>query len=149
MIYMGKNKVLLVEDNSDDVELALLALEEHYGNRDDVVVMRDGQQAVDYLESIDAANDESPAVVLLDLKLPWLDGFEVLKRIRANPVTRFVPVVVLSSSNEECDMKSSYELGANSYIQKSLDFSRFSESVRQIGQYWLDLNSVPHTCRTA
>lgn len=144
---MEKKRVLLVEDNADDVELALLALEEHYGNRSSVTVLRDGQQAVDYLETIDGALEEGPSVVLLDLKLPWLDGFEVLRRIRANPVTRFVPVVVLSSSNEESDMRSSYELGANSFIQKSLDFSKFSDSVRQIGHYWLELNSVPRECR--
>lgn len=141
---MLKKKILLVEDNPDDVELALLALENN-GVDSDIVVIRDGQEAVDFLLTPGC----QPEVVMLDLKLPRLDGFEVLRQLRAHAATRFLPVVVLSSSREECDMATSYELGANSYIQKSLDFYRFAESVRQIGQYWLGFNEVPHPCQTA
>lgn len=144
---MAKKIILLVEDNPDDVELALLALQAN-GLENETVVARDGQEALDYLQSLGSAPCEGrPEVMLLDLKLPRLDGFELLKRVRANPATRYLPVVILSSSREERDLATCYELGANSYIQKSLDFSRFSDSVRQIGQYWLGLNEVPWACQ--
>jgi two-component system response regulator len=145
---MTKKIILLVEDNPDDVELALLALQAN-GMDNHTVVARDGQEAVDYLLRLDHDSESRPEVILLDLKLPGLDGFEVLRRVRANPLTRFLPVVILSSSREERDLTACYELGANSYIQKSLDFSVFSEAVRQIGTYWLCLNEVPWSCQRA
>jgi len=112
-------------------------------------VARDGQEALDYLLAYHGPCEDRPEVVLLDLKLPLVDGFEVLRQLRANEATRFLPVVILSSSREERDMATCYELGANSYIQKSLDFTKFTESVRQVGQYWLGLNEVPWTCQRA
>ena len=142
---MAKKIILLVEDNLDDVELALLALQAS-GMESEAVVARDGQEALDYLQRAVHGSGAKPEVILLDLKLPRIDGFEVLKRVRANPATRYLPIVILSSSREERDLITCYELGANSYIQKSLDFSIFSESVRQIGQYWLCLNEVPWQC---
>ncbi|MDR3390528.1 MAG: response regulator [Sulfuriferula sp.] len=145
---MAKKVILLVEDNSDDLELALLALKAN-GMENEAVVARDGQQALDFLFAERSSCEDIPEVVLLDLKLPFVDGFEVLRQLRANQATRFLPVVILSSSREERDLTKCYELGANSYIQKSLDFSKFTESVRQLGQYWLDLNVVPCTCQRA
>ena len=106
----------------------------------ETIVARDGEEALSYLQQSSSAR---PDVILLDLKLPRVDGFEVLKRVRANPATRHLPVVILSSSREEHDLITCSELGANSYIQKSLDFSTFTDAVRQIGQYWLCLNQVP------
>lgn len=144
---MAKKIILLVEDNLDDVELALLALQAS-GMESEAVVARDGQEALDYLQRTAHGSGAKPEVILLDLKLPRIDGFEVLKRVRANPATRYLPIVILSSSREERDLITCYELGANSYIQKSLDFSIFSESVRQIGKYWLCLNQVPWQCPT-
>ncbi len=144
---MGKTAhkaMLLVEDNPDDMEFALLALREN-GLAGKVMVARDGQEALDYLFS----DNDRPGFVLLDLKMPRVDGFEVLRQMRANEATSCLPVVVLSSSNEECDLEDCYKLGANSYVQKSLDFSKFTESIRQIGHYWLDLNEVPGSCRPA
>ena len=144
---MGKTAhkaMLLVGDNPDDMEFALLALREN-GLAGKVVVARDGQEALDYLFS--GAAEDPPGFVLLDLKMPRVDGFEVLRQMRANEATSHLPVVILSSSNEECDLEDCYKLGANSYVQKSLDFSRFTESIKQIGRYWLDLNEVPGACR--
>lgn len=143
---MSKKVILLVEDNPDDLELALLALQAN-GMASEAVVARDGQEALDFLLAYRGPCEERPEVVLLDLKLPLVDGFEVLRQLRANDATRFLPVVILSSSREESDLIACYELGANSYIQKSLDFSRFTESVRQVGQYWLGLNEVPWSCQ--
>lgn len=145
---MPKKVILLVEDNPDDLELALLALQAN-GMEGEAVVARDGQEALDILLSYHGPCEGRPEVVLLDLKLPLVDGFEVLRQLRANEATRFLPVVILSSSREERDLNACYELGANSYIQKSLDFSKFTESVRQVGQYWLGLNVVPCTCQRA
>lgn len=145
---MSKKVILLVEDNPDDLELALLALQAN-GMESEVVVARDGQEALNLLQAPHGPCEEWPVVVLLDLKLPLIDGFEVLRQLRANAETRFLPVVILSSSREESDLTACYELGANSYIQKSLDFSRFTETVRQVGQYWLGLNEVPCTCQRA
>lgn len=145
---MPKKIILLVEDNPDDLELALLALAAN-GMESEVVVARDGQEALDFLLTYRGPCEEIPEVVLLDLKLPLVDGFEVLRQLRANRATRFLPVVILSSSREERDLTACYELGANSYIQKSLNFSAFTESVRQVGQYWLGLNEVPCTCQGA
>ena len=138
--------ILLVEDNLDDEELTLRALaRNNIGNQ--VVVVRDGQEAVDWLEGAGAFAlrnaSEVPALVLLDLKLPKLDGLEVLRRLRANPQTSIVPVVILTSSKEDRDRANGYYGGANSYVQKPVDFSSFVDAVRQLGMYWLMLNEPP------
>jgi two-component system response regulator len=137
--------ILLVEDNPDDELLTLRALRKN-NILNDVVVARDGVEALDYLfgEGSHAGRDTGnpPQLVLLDLKLPKLDGLEVLKRIRADPRTRFQPVVILTTSNEDQDIIASYELGANSFIRKPVDFEQFMEAVRQLGLYWLVLNTA-------
>jgi CheY-like chemotaxis protein len=143
----GDNKViLLVEDNPDDEALAIRALKRHHiGN--EVVVAHDGVEALDYLfgTGIYAGRDISskPTVVLLDLKLPRVDGLEVLRRLREDERTRLMPVVVLTTSNEEQDLLDSYSLGCNSYIRKPVDFLQFSEAIRQLGMYWLLMNEPP------
>ena len=138
--------ILLVEDNPDDETLAIRALRKnHIVN--EVVVARDGAEALDYLFATGAyaGRDLSvpPQVVLLDLKLPKISGLEVLKRIRGEERTKLQPVVILTSSTEEQDLAARYGFGANSYIRKPVDFSQFSEAVRQIGLYWLVLNEMP------
>ena len=138
--------ILLVEDNPDDEELTLRALaRNNIGNK--VVVVRDGQEAIDWLEGTGthAGRDagDVPALILLDLKLPKVDGLEVLRRVRANPNTAIVPVVILTSSKEERDRASGYQGGANSYVQKPVDFTSFVDAVRQLGMYWLMLNEPP------
>lgn len=142
---MGSKVILLVEDNPDDRILTVRALKQHnIANQIDEV--RDGQEALDYLfgEGDYAGRDTSvqPQVVLLDLKLPKIDGLEVLKKMRADPRTRRLPVVVLTSSGEQQDIVSSYDLGANSYVRKPVDFNQFIEAARQLGLYWLMLNEV-------
>jgi two-component system response regulator len=138
--------ILLVEDNADDEELTVRALKKNHVTND-FVVARDGVEALDFLFGTGtyAGRDTTalPALVLLDLKLPKIGGLEVLKRIRANERTRRMPVVVLTSSKEDRDMIESYDLGANSYIRKPVDFKQFTESVRQLGLYWLVLNEAP------
>ena len=142
----SKHCVLLVEDNVDDAQLALAALR---GNRivNEVVLARDGEEARDYLFGLGshAGRDAShcPQLVLLDLKLPKIDGLDVLRRIRADERTRLTPVVVLTSSDEEEDLIRSYRLGANSYVRKPIDFERFLEAIRQLTVYWLVLNAAP------
>ena len=133
--------LLLVEDNPDDEALTLRALGRG-GLRGRVVVKHDGQEALDYLLDPDGV-ERPPAVVLLDLKLPRLDGLEVLRALRADRRTRAQPVVILTSSREDQDLVAGYDLGANSYICKPVDFSGFSEAVRQVGVYWLALNERP------
>jgi two-component system response regulator len=138
--------ILLVEDNQDDEELTMRALRRnHISNQ--VSIVRDGQEAVDWLEATGpyAARDPAdvPALILLDLKLPKIDGLEVLRRLRANPRTALVPVVILTSSKEERDRASGYQSGANSYVQKPVDFTAFVDAVRQLGLYWLMLNEPP------
>ena len=135
--------ILLVEDNPDDETLALRALTQNkIANRVDVA--RDGVEALAYLFGTETEPAKDlPQVVLLDLKLPKIDGLEVLRRIRAAPHTRFLPVVILTSSNEERDLVEGYSLGANSYILKPVDFSQFTEAVGQLGMYWLVLNRTP------
>jgi two-component system response regulator len=140
------NVILLVEDNADDEALAIRALKKN-NILNEVVVARDGAEALDYLFGTGAYAGRDlttpPQVVLLDLKLPKINGLEVLKRIREDARTRFQPVVVLTSSKEEQDLIGSYSLGANSYIRKPVDFSQFAEAVRQVGLYWLVLNEAP------
>lgn len=138
--------ILLVEDNVDDVELTLRALRRNrVANRVDVV--RDGAEALDYLSCTGAYADrdprEIPQLVLLDLKLPKVSGLVVLERLRADPRTKRLPVVILTSSNVESDLARSYDLGANSYIRKPVDFAQFMEAVNQLGLYWLVLNEAP------
>ena len=140
---MTHKDILLVEDNPDDVELTRLAFEEaNVANR--MVVAGDGAEALDYLfaRGKHAGRDPSqlPAIVLLDLNLPKLDGREVLQAIRGNPITRDLPVIVLTTSAEPFDVEASYALGVNSYIQKPVDFEQFVWAVRQVGLYWLVLN---------
>ena len=130
-------KILLVEDNPDDVALTLRALKKN-NIANEVIVAKDGIEALDYLFGDNATS--VPAVILLDLKLPKIDGLEVLERLRKDERTKFAPVVVLTSSKEEQDLVRSYKLGANSYIRKPVDFIQFSEAVRQLGLYWLVLN---------
>jgi len=134
----GKS-ILLVEDNPDDVDLTLRALQKN-NIVNEVVIARDGAQALDRLMGPGAAGRRMPELVLLDLKLPKVDGLEVLHRIRANPATRLLPVVVLTSSNEERDLAASYAQGANSFVRKPVAFEEFLEAVRQLGLYWLVLN---------
>lgn len=138
--------ILLVEDNPRDVELTLRALKKNkITNR--IQVVRDGEQALDFLfatgEYATRANEANPKVVLLDLKLPKIDGLEVLQRIKSDPRTRMIPVVVLTSSQEERDVITSYNLGVNSYIVKPVDFEQFNEAMRTMGFYWLLLNQPP------
>ncbi|MDH5501143.1 MAG: response regulator [Gammaproteobacteria bacterium] len=144
---MTKSTVLLVEDNPDDEALTLRALRK-YNLANEIVVARDGQEALDYLFAEGHFHGrnrkELPQVVLLDLKLPKVDGLEVLRRIGEDPIARRVPVVVLTSSDEERDLLQSYDLGANSYVLKPVNFEQFIETARQLGMYWLLLNEVPY-----
>lgn len=155
---MRSNIILLVEDNPDDEALTLRALNRtnillstaldlHRGGMNQVVVARDGVEALDYLFGTGtwAGRDASipPQLILLDLKLPRLDGLQVLRRLRADARTALVPVAVLTSSNEDQDIARSYQLGANSYIRKLVDFDQFIDAMYQLGKYWLQLNTPP------
>jgi len=145
---MFDKTILLVEDNADDEALTIRALKKS-NVTNELVVARDGVEALDYLFGTGAYAGRNttvlPGLVLLDLKLPKLDGLEVLRRLRADERTRRLPVVVLTSSKEEPDLVKSYNLGANSYIRKPVDFNQFTEAVRQLGLYWLMLNEVPRS----
>lgn len=129
--------ILLVEDDPDDEELAIAALEKHQIGR--IHTVHDGVEALQYLHNRD---HELPMVVLLDLKLPKIDGFEVLRRIRRHPRTELLPVVVMTSSKQEADRVSSYRGGANSFVTKPIDYDQFQEAVRQLGLYWVGLNET-------
>jgi two-component system response regulator len=148
---METKTILLVEDNPDDEALTLRALKRN-NILNEVIVARDGAEALDYLfaqgeyQGRDAS--QLPEVVLLDLKLPKIDGLDVLRRIRSEPLTRRMAVVILTSSNEERDIITGYDLGANSYIRKPVDFNQFMEAVRQLGVYWLVLNVSPPSAGT-
>lgn len=137
-----KMTILLVEDNPDDEELTRIAFEESK-LLNELVVARDGAQALDYLLDPDGRGHPLPALVLLDLKLPKVDGLEVLRRLRATPRTRLLPVVILTTSKEERDVLESYNLGCNSYIRKPVVFNDFIDAVRQLGMYWMMLNEPP------
>lgn len=144
---MAEKTILLVEDNADDEVLTLRALRKN-NIHNPVVVARDGAEALDYLlgaRGETEAETALPTVVLLDLKLPKIDGLEVLRRIRADERTRLLPVVILTSSREELDLINGYRLGANSYVRKPVDFVQFVEATRQLGLYWLVLNEPPPT----
>lgn len=138
--------ILLVEDNPDDVALTLRAFEK-CKIANDIVVAQDGEEALDYLFATGAHAGRDPTlmpeVVLLDLKLPKVDGLDVLARMRADERTRRLPVVVLTSSNEERDVVRSYDLGANSFVRKPVDFAQFVQAAQQLGLYWLVLNETP------
>jgi CheY-like chemotaxis protein len=137
--------ILLVEDNPDDVELTLHALKKN-NIVNPVKIVRDGQQALDYLfykGEYESSGHNLPNVILLDLKLPKVDGIEVLQRVKSDRITKLIPVVVLTSSKEESDLLKSYDLGVNSYIRKPVDFDQFVETVRQIGFYWMLINEQP------
>ena len=143
MGIMDNRVIFLVEDNPDDEALTLRALQKNnIGNR--VVVAHDGAEALDFLlgRGSQAGGDSNvmPQVILLDLKLPKVDGLEVLRQLRANERTKYLPVVILTSSNEEQDLLRGHGLGANSYVRKPVDFNQFTEAVRQLGLYWLVLN---------
>ncbi len=142
---VDKKIILLVEDNPDDADLTVRAFRKA-NISNEVVVARDGVEALDYLfgTGVHAGKrNDLPQVVLLDLKLPRVDGMEVLQRIRADPRTRFLPVVILTSSREEQDLVRSYELGVSSYVRKPVDFKEFMDAARQLGLYWLVLNLAP------
>ncbi len=143
---MKKKIILLDEDNPDDVALTMRALKKN-NILNEVVVAEDGVEALDYLFGTGAHvgrdTRDMPQVILLDLKLPKIDGFEVLQRIREDERTKLLPVVVLTTSSEQKDMLASYRLNANSYVRKPVDFNHFSEAVRQLGLYWLLLNETP------
>jgi two-component system, response regulator len=139
-------EILLVEDNPDDVELTLHALrKEKLANS--IHVVRDGEEALEFLfcsgNHADRSFQQPPRLVLLDLKLPKVDGMEVLKQIKADPRTKTIPVVILTSSKEERDLVNGYGLGANSYIQKPVDFEQFRDTIKNVGLYWLVINQLP------
>lgn len=141
----GLGRILIVEDDPNDVELTLTALAE-YNLANEVVVTRDGQQALDYLYcrgEFGARADENPAVMLLDLKLPKVDGLEVLQQIKSDERLKMIPVVVLTSSHEEKDMMRSYKLGVNAYVVKPVDFHEFVNAVKELGAFWAVVNEPP------
>ncbi len=142
--HRDERYILLVEDDSDDIELARLALKQS-NIPTDVVVKTDGRQALEFLEQLPGQNtstDQKPAVVLLDIHMPEIDGFEVLRQIKKNSATKNIPVIMLTSSVEEHDVMRSYEYGANSYVAKPLNFDDFKETVKKVGNYWLRLNQT-------
>ncbi len=142
---MNPGTILLVEDNPDDVALTLRALKSN-NITNEVVVAQDGAKALDYLFGTDGSGPvgrDLPAVVLLDLKLPKVTGMEVLQRIRGDEATRLLPVVILTSSDEERDVLEGYSLGANSYVRKPVDFVEFTQAAKQLGLYWLLMNRAP------
>ncbi len=145
MTTIAKN-ILLVEDNPDDELLTLMAFKDN-NIKNEVIIARDGEEALDYLFGTGKYKDRNskllPQIILLDLKLPKVDGLEVLKQIRSNALTELLPVIILTSSKEDMDIINSYQLGANSYIRKPVDFEQFSEAIKQLGLYWLVLNEVP------
>ncbi len=143
---MENFSLMLVEDNQDDIELTLRAFSK-YNFKNEIIVAHDGVEALDYLfcdgKYAERDSDNMPIVIMLDIKLPKLDGIETLKAIRADERTKLIPVVMLTTSNEEQDMIDSYNLGANSFVRKPVDFVQFQEAIRQLGLYWMLLNELP------
>ena len=143
---MNEKVVLLAEDNDDDVELTLRSFKEH-NLTNTVVVARNGQEAIDYLfakgSHAGRGANQIPVLILLDIKMPVLDGLEVLRQIRSSELTKLIPVVILTTSSEDKDKIDSYGLGANSYVRKPVNFDQFLEATRQLGLYWLLLNEPP------
>jgi DNA-binding response OmpR family regulator len=145
MNMSGLGRILLVEDDPKDVELTLTALED-YNLANEVVIARDGEQALDYLYrrgSFQTRTEENPAVLLLDLKLPKVDGLEVLQQVKSDDKLKLVPVVVLTSSREEKDMVASYKLGVNAYVVKPVDFHEFVNAIKELGIFWAIINEPP------
>ena len=147
-----KRIILLVEDNADDTELTRHAVRKHHV-ANELVAVQDGAEALEYLFGTGAYADRDtrvmPTVILLDLKLPKVDGLEVLRQLRADPRTKLIPVVILTSSEEERDRIEGYSLGCNSYIRKPVDYDQFSKSITQLGLYWLVLNEPPPGVETS
>lgn len=143
---MNNRKILLVEDNPDDIELTLRAFRKN-NIKNEIIIKRDGAEALDFFFGKDgvAVNNcnDLPILTMLDLKLPKIDGLDVLKKIRSDKRTKLIPVVILTSSNEQSDLLSGYELGCNSYIRKPVDFNQFTDTVKQLGFYWLLINEIP------
>jgi len=143
---VNNKTIMLVEDNPDDQKLTLLAFQKNKIDNE-IIIRQDGVEALDYLfgrnEYRHRDTGTMPAVILLDLKLPRLNGLEVLKQVRADERTKLIPVVILTSSQEEVDITASYGLGANSYVRKPVDFVKFTEAIWQLGMYWLLLNELP------
>ena len=138
-------RILLVEDDPKDVDLTLTGLAE-YNLANEVVVVRDGEEALDYLYrrgSHEKRSNGNPAVMLLDLKLPKVDGFEVLQQIRSDEQLKMLPVVILTSSREECDLVKGYKLGVNAYVVKPVDFHQFVNAVKELGVFWAVINEAP------
>ena len=138
-------RILLAEDNANDVELTLAALD-HHNLANEVIVARDGEEALDYLYRRGAfkmREDGNPAVMLLDLKMPKVDGMEVLRQVKADPDLKTVPVVVLTSSREDRDLVASYDLGVNAYVVKPVDFHQFVNAVKELGAFWAVINEAP------
>jgi CheY-like chemotaxis protein len=144
----GLGRILMVEDDPKDVELSLTALEE-YNLANEVIVARDGVEALDYLYSrgeFEGRPKENPAVILLDLKLPNIDGLEVLQQVKSDENLKLIPVVVLTSSKEEKDMIASYKLGVNAYVVKPVDFHEFVNAIKELGAFWAIINEPPPGC---
>ena len=141
---LNQKKILLVEDNPDDVELTLRAFRKN-DFLNEIIVKCDGENALDYFFGKDGIAGDAclPSLILLDLKLPKINGFEVLKRLRSDDRTKLIPVVILTSSGEQSDLITGYNLGCNSYIRKPLRFNEFVDAVKQLGAYWLRMNEVP------
>ena len=143
---METKKILMVEDNPDDVELTLLAFKKS-NITNEVVVLNDGEKALEYLfctgKYANLDPEDRPAVVLLDIKLPKVNGFEVIKKMRSEERTKLIPVVILTSSKQEQDLIDGYRFGCNSYVRKPVEFNEFAEAVRQVGLYWLLINEPP------
>jgi two-component system, response regulator len=149
---LDEKVILLVEDNPDDEQLTIMGFKQNK-IANDIVVAHDGKEAVEYLFGTGMYEGRNitqlPQVVVLDLKLPKMNGIEVLKQIRANKLTQYLPVVVLTSSKEDRDMVETYELGVNAYVQKPVDFNQFGEAVKHLGMFWLLLNNWPPVDRSA
>ncbi|RJP68909.1 MAG: response regulator [Ignavibacteriales bacterium] len=143
---MDSKFILLIEDNKDDIELTIRAFQKN-NLKNEIVVIKDGGEAMDYFDKLAEVqpneNPKLPTLILLDLKLPKADGIDILKKIRSIPLTKFTPVVILTSSLEEQDLFNGYQFGANSYIRKPVDFNKFLNAVQQLGLYWLLLNETP------